>query len=85
MSRQPLPPKRTTRRSKRILKRDPEGLYHVVKEEGITMCGYGPAVAMLAACNILGASRADLVKYSNSGDVSGEYDQVVGYAGIIVR
>lgn len=68
-----------------ILKRDPEGLYHVVKEEGITMCGYGPAVAMLAACNILGATRADLVKYSNSGDVSGEYDQVVGYAGMIVR
>lgn len=69
----------------RILDRDPEGLYRTVKEEAITMCGYGPVVAMLAACNALGASRADLVKYSNSGDVSGDYEQVVGYVGIIVH
>jgi hypothetical protein len=69
----------------RILDRDPEGLYRTVKEEGITMCGFGPVVSMLAACNLLGSSRSDLIKYANSGDVSGEYDQVVGYAGIIVR
>jgi AmmeMemoRadiSam system protein B len=49
------------------------------------MCGYGPAVAMLAACKILDASEAKLVKYANSGEVSGDYEQVVGYAGIIVR
>jgi AmmeMemoRadiSam system protein B len=69
---------------KNILNLDPGGLYRTVREYGITMCGYGPAVSMLAACNLLGASKADLVKYSNSGDVSGDYDQVVGYAGIIV-
>ena len=44
------------------------------------MCGYGPAVAMLGASKMLGASRADLVKYSTSGDVSGDFDHVVGYA-----
>jgi AmmeMemoRadiSam system protein B len=70
---------------KHILDRDPEGLYRTVKEEGITMCGFGPAVAMLAACNTLGASRSDLVQYANSGDVSGDFDQVVGYAGLIIR
>ncbi|HSQ78475.1 MAG TPA: AmmeMemoRadiSam system protein B [Nitrospirota bacterium] len=67
-----------------ILALDPEGLYFIVKKHGITMCGYGPAVAMLSACKILGASEAKLVKYANSGDVSGDYEQVVGYAGIIV-
>ena len=50
----------------------------------ITMCGVGPAVAMLTACKFLGASAAKLVKYANSGDVSGDYEQVVGYAGLLV-
>ncbi len=68
-----------------MLNLDPEGLYRVVKNYGITMCGYGPAVAMLVACKILGATSAELVKYANSGDVSGDYEQVVGYAGIVVR
>jgi Ca2+-transporting ATPase len=68
----------------KILDLDPEGLYRVVKEYGITMCGYGPAVTMLVACKLLGASKAELIKYTNSGDVSGDYEQVVGYAGIAV-
>jgi len=67
-----------------ILNLDPQGLYHTVRDYGITMCGYGPAVVMLASCNALGASHAELVKYANSGEVSGDYDQVVGYAGIII-
>jgi predicted class III extradiol MEMO1 family dioxygenase len=67
-----------------ILDLDPEGLYRVVKEYGITMCGFGPAVSMLVACKLLGASKADLIKYTNSGDVSGDYERVVGYAGIVV-
>ena len=69
----------------RLLDLDPEGLYRTVKDNGITMCGFGPAVAMLVACKMLGASRAELVKYTNSGEVSGDYDQVVGYAGVVVR
>jgi len=68
-----------------LLNLDPEGLYHVIKENGITMCGYGPAVAMLVACKLLGATRAELIKYANSGEVSGDFDQVVGYAGIVVE
>jgi predicted class III extradiol MEMO1 family dioxygenase len=67
-----------------LLNLDPEGLYRTVRENGITMCGYGPAVTMLIACNLLGASRAELIKYTNSGDVSGDYEQVVGYAGVVV-
>jgi len=67
-----------------ILRLDPQGLYNTVKEYGITMCGYGPAIAMLTACKILGATKAVLVKYANSGDVSGDYNQVVGYAGVVI-
>lgn len=69
----------------RILALDPRGLYDVVRREGITMCGYGPAVAMLTASRALGATRAELVRYATSGDVSGDRAEVVGYAGIIVQ
>jgi len=68
----------------KILALDPAGLHHTVKEYGITMCGFAPAVTMLYAAIELGATNATLVKYMNSGDVSGDYDQVVGYAGMII-
>jgi AmmeMemoRadiSam system protein B len=68
----------------RIRARDPEGLFDVVRRENISMCGYGPAVAMLTAANLLGATKSELVKYATSGDVSLDFDHVVGYAGIIV-
>lgn len=69
----------------KILSLDPAGLYDTVKEHGITMCGFAPAVTMLYAAIELGASTATLVKYMNSGEVSGDYEQVVGYAGIIIQ
>jgi AmmeMemoRadiSam system protein B len=67
-----------------ILARAPEGLYEVIHREEITMCGYGPAVSMLTAANLLGASKAELVKYATSGDVSLDFEHVVGYAGVMV-
>ncbi len=67
-----------------ILNLDPEGLYRTIKSNHITMCGFGPAVAMLTACKILGAANAELIKYTNSGEVSGNYEQVVGYAGVVI-
>jgi MEMO1 family protein len=39
---------------------------------------------MIIAAKSLGASKAELIKYANSGEVSGEYEQVVGYAGVVV-
>jgi len=69
----------------RILSLDPRGLYDVVTQQNVTMCGYGPAVAMLTAARKLGAKSAELVKYATSGDISGDRDMVVGYAGIVVR
>jgi AmmeMemoRadiSam system protein B len=40
---------------------------------------------MLTASRKLGATRAELLNYSNSGDVSGDMDAVVGYAAIVVE
>jgi MEMO1 family protein len=69
----------------RILSLDPEGLYKTVVKERISMCGYLPVTAMLFAAKALGAQSAKLIKYATSGEVSGDYDAVVGYAGIVVR
>lgn len=63
---------------------NPRGLFDVVMKENISMCGFGPTVAMLTAAKHLGATQSRLVKYATSGDVSGDRDMVVGYAGIIV-
>jgi len=68
-----------------IVALNPRGLYDTVRWEGITMCGYAAAVAMLVAVLDLGATKAQLIRYATSGDISGDRDQVVGYAGIVVR
>ena len=67
-----------------ILSRDPKALYEVVLKENISMCGFAPTVVMLIAANILGARDAELVRYGTSGDVYGDRDRVVGYAGILI-
>jgi hypothetical protein len=69
----------------RVLAMDARGLWEVVMNEDITMCGFGPTIVMLTAAKLLGATSATLVKYATSGDVSGDYESVVGYAGIIVN
>lgn len=67
-----------------ILELDEQKLTRNVRRLGITMCGYAPVVIMLRAAKALGAKHAKLVKYQTSGDVSGDYDNVVGYAGITI-
>jgi len=69
----------------RILALDPRGLFVVVMKEDISMCGFGPAVVMLTAAIKLGAKSAELIRYATSGDISGDRDRVVGYAGVVVR
>jgi MEMO1 family protein len=69
----------------RMLALDPAGLYRVIIENNITMCGFAPAVAVLVACADLGASSGTLIQYTHSGVVSGDYDQVVAYAGLVIR
>ncbi len=69
----------------KLLALDGRALAETVRENDISMCGWAPAVAMLSAVKELGATKAELVKYSNSGEESGDFEQVVGYAGIIIK
>jgi len=69
----------------RVISLDPEGLYETIIKDAISMCGFIPATTMLFAAKRLDAKEAVLVKYMTSGEVSGDYDHVVGYAGIIIK
>jgi AmmeMemoRadiSam system protein B len=62
---------------------DAKGLFEVCRKEKISMCGLGPAVVMLTAMKELGAQSGEVVRYATSGDVNGDRDAVVGYAGMI--
>lgn len=68
-----------------VISLNPEGLYNIVMKESISMCGYLPTTIMLYAALHLGAKEAKLIKYATSAEVSGDYDHVVGYAGVIVK
>ena len=68
----------------RILALDPRGLYDTRSKEGISMCGCGATVVMLVAMRELGATRGELVRYATSGEVNGDWQEVVGYAGIVI-
>jgi len=68
-----------------ILDLNENELLRRVDEFGISMCGYAPTVALITAAKELGATRAELVRYQTSGDTTGDYSAVVGYAGIIIK
>ena len=68
-----------------ILNLDEEKLFHLVKENNISMCGVAPACTLISVCKNLGAKKASLVKYQTSGDISGDYTSVVGYAGMVIE
>jgi MEMO1 family protein len=69
----------------KALNLDAKGLLQVATSKGITMCGVIPAAISIVAAKILGAKEAQLVKYATSGDTSGDYEQVVGYAGMLFK
>lgn len=64
---------------------DPKGMFNAVRTNEITMCGVRPMTVGLTAALELGAAHGELTAYANSGDASGDYDQVVGYAGMLVE
>jgi hypothetical protein len=68
-----------------ILDLNEDELLRRVEEFNISMCGYAPAVSLIVAAKELGATGAELVRYQTSGDVTGDYSAVVGYAGIIIK
>ncbi|MBW1675858.1 MAG: AmmeMemoRadiSam system protein B [Deltaproteobacteria bacterium] len=69
----------------RVLSLDPSGLLDTVFTNNISMCGVIPTTVALVAAKQLGATKASQVAYATSGDVSGDYSYVVGYAGFIIQ
>jgi len=68
-----------------VLKLDADLFLRRISEENKTMCGFAPVVALITAARELGAGEAELVKYMTSGDTTGDYASVVGYAGVIIK
>ena len=66
-----------------ILNMNPEELISTVQRNNISMCGYGPVAVMLTATKILGASKAELLKYGTSYEVH-PGSSCVGYGALVV-
>lgn len=62
---------------------NPKGLLSVVRDNNISMCGVLPMTLGLFAAREMGVQEAELVAYATSGNVNGDFDQVVGYAGVL--
>jgi hypothetical protein len=76
--------KKDERALKKALALDANGLIEVCRTKHITMCGVVPAAVMLVAAKELGASQAELVDYTTSGEVTGDLSDVVAYAAVSV-
>jgi hypothetical protein len=68
---------------KAILDMNVDDLYNRLYARDISACGYGPIAATITAARELGASKAELLKYATSGEVTGDDSGVVGYASLI--
>lgn len=67
-----------------LLSLDMPEMYRRIREEAVSTCGYGPVAAMVEAARQFGATRAELLDYGTSAEVTGDHFQVVGYAAVAV-
>lgn len=63
----------------KIRRFDSEGLLRLLERFPQHACGGGPTVSVMYAARALGADDARILRYADSGDVSGDKDAVVGY------
>jgi AmmeMemoRadiSam system protein B len=61
---------------------DEKLFYSIIRTRNVTACGYGPIAAVITVAKGLGAKEARLLCYKSSGDVTGDYSNVVGYAAV---
>ena len=61
---------------------DEKKFYSIIETQNVTACGYGPIAAVIVTAKELGAKQAKLLCYKTSGDVTGDYSGVVGYAAL---
>jgi len=65
-----------------ILSCNPGNLERVLSSGDFSMCGYGPVLAVMEVAFRLGGVNVRLLKYGTSGDITGDYSAVVGYASL---
>ena len=68
-----------------ITKLEERKLYSIVQSQGLSICGYGPTVALMTAMKAMRINEAQLLCYKTSGDVIGDFSAVVGYASVSFR
>jgi MEMO1 family protein len=69
---------------KKLADMDPSILYRSVTGHRISMCGIMPVTVALITALELGATKTELIHYTDSGEITGDTDQVVGYAGVLI-
>ena len=60
-------------------------LFEEVVQYNITMCGYGPVMATMSLSKKVNKNTSEILAYGTSGDVSGDFTSVVGYASGIFK
>ena len=70
---------------KELLELNAKGLLKITDKESISMCGAVPAAITILASKKLGARTAKLTSHQTSAETSGDYSNVVGYAGVVIR
>ena len=60
-------------------------LFEEVVQYNITMCGYGPVMTTMSLSKKVNKNTSEILAYGTSGDVSGDFTSVVGYASGIFK
>lgn len=61
---------------------DADLLHRIIESNSVTACGFGPIAALIYSAKLMGGKEAKLLCYKTSGDVTGDYSSVVGYAAV---
>jgi len=70
---------------KAILNLDEKDFFARINEKNASVCGFGPIATTIVIAKELGAKKGELLKYSTSGDITGDFGAVVGYGAIIFK
>lgn len=68
-----------------ITRLDEAALNELGETSKVTMCGYGPITVLMAAGNLLGGVKAELLTHKTSGDATGDKNAVVGYTSLVLQ
>ena len=68
----------------RLLALDEKGFEDMVDSRSLSICGHGPIAAAMHYAKLAGAKKCELLKYTNSGEATGDAGSVVSYASLAI-